>query len=179
MLNFPNLFSIVRIISIFPLILLLTHQLYGWACVVFIAAALTDAVDGALARLLGQRTVMGAYLDPAADKLLMTASFIILAILGFLPLWLAFLVIFRDVVIVLGLIILRAVSRPPEIRPSLVSKSATLFQLGTIGATLLYQSGFSIWYLKDLFIAGTLVTTVISGLQYVWKGINILKKEKG
>jgi cardiolipin synthase len=179
MLNFPNLFSIVRIVSILPLIFFLTHQLYGWACAVFIGAALTDAIDGALARLLGQRTVIGAYLDPAADKLLMTSSFIILAILGFLPVWLAFLAILRDVIIVLGLIILRAASRLPEIRPSAVSKFATLFQLGTIGATLLFQSGFSIWVLKELFIAGTVITTAISGLQYIWKGINILKKGKG
>ena len=172
MLNLPNLLSITRIILILPFILLLVDQRYGWATGVFIAAAATDAIDGALARLLRQRTQLGAYLDPAADKLLMMASFITLAVLQLLPAWLAGLVIFRDVIIVLGLIFLRVTSRSMEIRPSIASKLTTLFQLGTIGMALLFPFGFP----KDLFIALTAIATVISGVQYVGKGIKILKR---
>ena len=179
MLNFPNLLSITRIILILPFILLLANQLYGWALGVFIAAALTDALDGTLARILGQRTALGAYLDPAADKLLMTAAFITLVILQLLPGWLAVLVILRDVIIVLGLIFLRAASRSPEIRPSVASKLTTLFQLGTIGAALLFQPIFPLPALIDLFIAVTAITTAISGLQYVGKGLKIWKEMQG
>ena len=174
MLNLPNLLSITRIILILPFILLLVHQRYGWAVGVFVAAATTDAIDGALARVLRQRTQLGAYLDPAADKLLMTASFITLASLKLLPIWLTGLVILRDVIIVLGLIILRITSRSLEIRPSMASKLTTFFQLGTIGAAILFPSGF----LTDLFIASAAITTVISGLQYISKGIKILKERQ-
>ena len=173
MLTLPNLFSIARIVFIIPLILLLTRQRYETAFIVFVIAALTDAVDGALARLLGQRSVFGAYLDPAADKLLMTASFVALGVLQLIPPWLMGLVILRDVIIVAGLVVLRLNSRRPKIRPSIASKLTTLFQLLTIGAALLYPSGLP--PLKLVMIAAAAVTTVISGLQYIGKGIKILK----
>jgi len=174
MLNLPNLLSITRIILIVPFILFLIHQRYGWAIGVFIAAAATDAIDGALARLLRQRTRLGAYLDPAADKLLMTASFITLSVLQFLPLWLTFLVILRDVIIVLGLILVRLASRPLEMRPSIASKLTTFFQLATIAAALLSPWGFPP-VLINLFIAVTAGATIISGLQYIGKGFRIWK----
>ena len=174
MLNLPNLLSITRIILIVPFILFLIHQRYGWAIGVFIAAAATDAIDGALARLLRQRTRLGAYLDPAADKLLMTASFITLSVLQFLPLWLTFLVILRDVIIVLGLILVRLASRPLEMRPSIPSKLTTFFQLATIAAALLSPWGFPP-VLINLFIAVTAGATIISGLQYIGKGFRIWK----
>lgn len=173
MVNFPNLLSISRIILILPFIFFVSEQRYGWALGVFIVAALTDAFDGTLARLLHQRTVLGAYLDPAADKLLMMASFITLALLKFLPAWLAVLVILRDVSIVLGIIILRATSRPLEIRPSIASKLTTLFQFSTIIAVLLFEAGYSLSMLQGLLIAGTTITTIVSGLQYIAKGIKI------
>jgi cardiolipin synthase len=175
MLNFPNLLSITRIILIVPFILLLIDRRYGWAIGVFVAAAATDAIDGALARLLRQRTVLGSYLDPAADKLLMTASFITLSVLQFLPIWLTVLVILRDVIIVLGLILLRVTSRPLEIRPSIASKLTTILQLATIGAALLSPYGFPPVFIINLFITVTAVATIISGLQYVGKGFRICK----
>jgi len=173
MLTVPNLLSVVRILLIFPMILLLARERYGAAFIVFVAAAVTDAVDGALARLLGQRSVVGAYLDPAADKLLMTAAFIALADQQLIPVWLTAVVILRDVIIVAGLVVLRLMSRRPEIRPSIASKLTTLFQLLSIGAALLYPAENP--PLKFLTIAGAAVTTVISGLQYIAKGIKILR----
>ncbi len=173
MLNFPNLLSITRIILIAPFIVLLTEQNRTGAFWVYIVAALTDAVDGALARLLKQRTALGAYLDPAADKLFMTASFVTLALLRSLPVWLTIIVILRDLVIVAGLIILRWNSRRPEVRPSLLSKGTTLFQLVTIGAGTLFESGM----FKEALILITALATVISGLQYIGIGYKILKAE--
>ena len=176
MLNFPNFFSISRIILILPFIILLINQLYAWALTVFIIAALTDAVDGILARVLHQRTVLGSYLDPAADKILMAASFGSLAILEFLPGWLAGFVIGRDVMIVLGLLILRLTSHPLEVHPSLASKLTTIFQLVTVAIILFFQLGFSIPSLRHLLVWGTAIVTVISGLQYIGNGIRIWKK---
>src|SRR3990170_3134044 len=117
MLNFPNLLTFARIISIPLFIILLIDQFYYWALVVFIAAAVSDAVDGLLARLLHQRTELGSYLDPAADKLLSVSSFITLAILNILPGWLAVIVISRDLIISLGILIFFFTSRSLKITP--------------------------------------------------------------
>ncbi len=173
MLTVPNLFSIARIVLILPLVVLLNRQRYDAAFIVFVIAAVTDALDGATARLLGQRSAVGAYLDPAADKLLMTASFITLGVLHLIPSWLMFLVILRDVIIVAGLAVLRLNSRRPKIRPSIASKLTTIFQLLTIGVALLYPSGLP--PLKLGIVAAAAMATVISGLQYIWKGIKILR----
>ncbi len=171
MLTFPNFFSFARIVLIVPFIFFLTRHDYDLAFWIYLAAGLTDALDGALARLLHQHSLVGAYLDPTADKLFMTASFLSLAILQLLPVWLVVLVILRDVIIVVGLIILRVNARSPEIRPSLLSKGTTLFQLMTIGAAVLLRSGT----FEQVLIILTTISTVISGLQYVAKGIKILR----
>ena len=172
MLTLPNLFSFARIVLIVPFILLLERKEYDYAFWVYVVAAVTNALDGAAARLLHQRSTLGTYLDPAADKLFMTAAFLALGVLGVLPLWLVGLVILRDVVIVVGLLILRLSSRRPEIRPSLISKGTTLFQLLMIGAAVEFQAGN--WFRESLVVL-TAAGTVISGLQYIAKGIKILR----
>ena len=176
MLNFPNLLSVARILSIPLFIILLINQLYGWALLVFVAAAVTDAIDGLLARLLHQRTTLGAYLDPAADKLLSVSSFVALAILNILPDWLAVIVISRDVIISLGIIIIFLTSHPLSIKPSLVSKLATTFQFCSIIFSLFFKYSSPLPYLLEFLIWGTATTTIISGLQYIGKGIKIFNE---
>jgi cardiolipin synthase len=129
-----------------------------------------------MARLLHQRTVLGAYLDPAADKVLMTFSYIALSIFSLLPWWLTFLVIGRDVVIVLGVLFLRLFSRPVEARPSAVSKVTTCLQIATIAAPLFSLSLYPSAWLTDGLTVATAVGTVISGLQYIGRGIHTLRK---
>jgi len=175
-LNLPNFLSVSRIISVPLLVILLIDQLFGWALLIFIVAAVTDAVDGLLARLLHQRTVLGSYLDPVADKLLTASSFTILALLNILPGWLAVIVISRDVIILLGLMILFLTSRFPEIRPSLASKVTTVFQLCTVITALFFKSAFSVPFLLEFLIWSTALGTIISGLQYVEKGIRIFNQ---
>jgi cardiolipin synthase len=179
MLNLPNLFSFARIILIFPFISLLLSGCYGTAFVVGFVAGLTDLFDGALARRLGQQTVLGAYLDPAADKLFMTASFIFFAAVGLLPLWLTVLVISRDVVIVLGVLLIRFLALPLEVRPTMVSKATTTLQLATLGASLLSASVYPLPCLTGILIITSSAGTIISGLQYIARGVNILRKGKG
>jgi len=178
MVNLPNFFSFARIVLLFPFIYLLLKGCYGYALAVGFAAALTDLLDGALARRLHQQTVMGTYLDPAADKLFMTASFITLTAAGLLPLWLTFLVIGRDVMIVLGVLILHLLSLPPEPRPSLASKVTTGLQLGTIGAPLLSASIHPLPWLTPALIIACAAATVVSGVQYLWRGVSILRKRQ-
>ncbi len=179
MLNLPNLFSFARIILIFPFIYLLLNGCYGYAFAVALVAGLTDLVDGALARRLGQQTVLGAYLDPAADKLFMTASFIFLALVGLLPLWLTVLVIGRDVIIVLGVLLIRLLSLPLEARATMASKVTTTLQLATISAPLFSASVYPLPWLTGILIAASSAGTIISGLQYITRGVNILRKGKG
>jgi cardiolipin synthase len=176
MLNLPNLFSIARVVLLIPFIYFLRQESYGLAFTILVLAGLTDAVDGAMARLLHQRTVLGAYLDPAADKVLMTCSYIALSSFGLLPWWLTLLVIGRDVIIVLGVLFLRLLSRPVEARPSAISKATTCLQIATIAAPLFSLSLHpSSWLTPGLTLA-TAAGTVISGIQYIGRGIQILRK---
>ncbi len=177
MCNLPNFLSLVRILLIPLLIILLINGAHFWALVIFMIAGLTDAADGMLARLMQQRTIIGAYLDPLADKLLSGSSFICLAILGLIPGWLTVLVISRDIIILGGLLILFIISRIPKIQPTLASKITTFFQLLTIVLVLFAQiAPFSSLLLKIL-IWTTGVLTIFSGLQYVKKGIEIFGQE--
>lgn len=176
MLNLPNLFSIARVVLLLPFIYFLQQKSYGLAFVILVLAGLTDAIDGAMARLLHQRTVLGTYLDPAADKVFMTFSYIALSSFGLLPWWLTLLVIGRDVVIVLGLLFLRFLSRPVKARPSAVSKATTCLQIATMGAPLFSLSLCSSPWLTDGLIMATALGTVISGVQYIGRGVQVLRK---
>ncbi len=177
MLNIPNLFSIARILLVPVFIILLINHENGWALVTFFLAALSDALDGLFARLLHQRTVLGAYLDPAADKLLSASAYVTLAILDLIPSWLAVLVISRDVIISVGILILFVSSCKVEIRPTTVSKWTTALQFSTIPGALLASIfpgmpnlllGFLVW--------ATAFSTILSGLQYVGKGIRMFNQ---
>jgi len=181
MVNFPNSLSLARIVLVFPLVFFLSHREYWAALLIFIAAALTDAVDGLLARLLHQRTVLGSYLDPVADKILMSASFLALALLEILPGWLAGLVIGRDLFIIFGLIFLQISHHRVEIRPSMASKLATILQVIMVASLLLVRSFLPlpiIPILEDILVGATASATVISGLQYLGKGIKILGERR-
>ncbi len=177
MYNLPNFLSLARIILIPILIILLINGAFFWGLMVFIIAALTDAADGMLARLMGQRTVIGSYLDPIADKLLSGSSFISLAILGLIPGWLTVLVISRDVLILGGLLILFIISRIPKIKPTLASKMTTFFQLLTIILVLFGQIGPLPAFLPKMLIWTTGAFTIYSGLQYIRKGVKIFNQE--
>ena len=179
MLNLPNLLSASRVILLVPFISFLQGGSYRSALAVGFVAALTDLFDGALARRLRQQTLLGTYLDPAADKLFMTASFIFLAASGLLPLWLTVLVIGRDVVIVLGVLILRLLSFSVEARPTMASKITTALQLATIGAPIFGLAVYPAPWLTQSLILATCAGTIISGLQYVLRGVNIFRKGRG
>ena len=135
--HLPNTLSALRLIAA-PLTAYLILDGYDTAAlVVFAAAGLSDALDGYLAKTFSLTSKFGAWLDPAADKLLMLASFLTLAAVGDSPWWLAVLVIARDVVIVAGVILALAVRAPLEVKPLIVGKVSTVVQVFYVGFLLL------------------------------------------
>jgi cardiolipin synthase len=164
----PNLISVLRILLIAPIAIALWHDELFLTLVLVIAAAVSDALDGSLARRFGWRSELGSLLDPAADKLLLTTVFVTLALLGDVPLWLMVCTVARDVVIVGGALIYRVRVGPLLIRPTWVSKFNTLCQLAFV-ASVVAHGRFAVPPDWSLTLQGALVlvTVVISGLDYV------------
>jgi cardiolipin synthase (CMP-forming) len=176
-ISIPNILTLLRILLTPLFIILVLRRQYSLGLLVFAAAGISDALDGFIARCFNQRTQLGAYLDPLADKLLLVSAFVCLGVLKVLPAWLAVIVITRDVIIVLGIAILTITEKPYEVQPSILSKCTTAAQLVTITVVLLYQSfGFLPLLVKPLywFVAGL---TICSGLLYIYLGMVILQEE--
>ena len=181
-ISLPNVLTLVRILLTPVFVILLLRDMFGMALLVFAVAGISDGLDGLIARYLNQRTTLGAYLDPAADKLLLTAAFVALAVLGIIPAWLAVIVITRDVIIVLGLAILTLTEKKYEIKPSLVSKCTTTIQLLTVFVSLYDPTHRQLALLLQVLLWGTAALTTLSGLHYIYVGMNILQetgKERG
>lgn len=177
-MNIPNLITISRIILTPVLIICLIQGLYFKALIVFIIAGATDALDGFLARVLHQKSVLGAYLDPLADKALIASSFITLSILEppAIPAWLTVIVISRDLVIMAGICVLTLLAASFEIKPAIVSKITTLFQILTVllalaalSAPMHFDKG-----MIELVFWVTALLTVVSGLTYIIRGVKII-----
>jgi cardiolipin synthase (CMP-forming) len=167
-LNLPNVITFARLCAV-PLAfwLVLEHRL-GQAFVLFVVAGLSDAVDGWLARRYGGNAV-GAVLDPVADKALLVTMYVTLSVVNELPDWLAILVVFRDLVIVGGVIVLGVLGHPVVIRPLYVSKLNTAMQIVLVAVVML-QAGFglSLWIAAPVLIWAVAATTLASGGAYVW-----------
>jgi len=166
-----NIFTLLRFALIPPFVLALAGRRAVLALVLFSAAGLTDFLDGLAARALHQQSPLGVILDPAADKLLMTVSFIALSLRSaggptIIPLWLTGPVIVRDVAIALGvLIIVKTVGSKP-FRPSIWGKASTIIQIGCVGLVLLFNAlGTAPRWLLGIYIL-TLAATLISGGDY-------------
>jgi len=164
----PNAISLMRIFLIAPIILLFVYDEFGWALGLFIIASLSDGIDGYIAKKYGWDTRLGAFLDPAGDKLLVAWSFGTLAYLGHIPVWLAVVVISRDVVIVAGSFIYHYLVRRLEGDPTFISKLNTGLEF-TFLIFVMFNAGFG--WPDEITItvvgAAVLVTVVISGYDYV------------
>jgi cardiolipin synthase (CMP-forming) len=170
-LTIPNLITLFRIILTPLFIIFLIQGNYRKALMVFVLAGVSDLADGLIARTWQQKSRLGSYLDPLADKLLMAASFVTLSIYHQIPSWLTVVVLSRDVVLALGVLIFRLADVPLTIRPTLAGKWTTTFQLVTIGFVLLSKilSFPPLLLLSFFWVTGALTT--ISGLQYFYRGI--------
>lgn len=168
--NIPNALTITRLFLIIPFIVMLHHQEYVCAFAIFILAGLTDCMDGWLARSFGWQSPFGTFIDPVADKLLITTSFISLALIAKLPWWLVFLVFLRDLTISVGVIAWFAfITQKPQLRATYISKLNTVMQLLLVTVSL-FELAFvdSSSTLHKFLIFCIAITTAISFVDYVW-----------
>jgi len=159
-------------------VIFIINKHFGWALITFVIAGITDGVDGLIARITHQRTELGAYLDPIADKLLLFSAFITLAIIEVIPSWLVVIVITRDVIILVGFLVMFLTNYHPKINPSLLSKMTTVFQILTIVLVLFTGYYPVLKQISMIAIYGTAVMTVLSGAHYIYIGTRILNEKK-
>ena len=178
-LTIPNLITLFRIILTPLFIIFLIQGNYGKALLVFILSGVSDLADGLIARTWEQKSRLGSYLDPLADKILMAASFVTLSIYHQIPSWLTVLVLSRDVALALGVLVFRLADIPLAVRPYLAGKWAMTFQLLTVGFALLNKIvTLPPLLLPALFwITGAL--TSISAMQYFYSGIKQMNAFQG
>jgi cardiolipin synthase len=166
----PNAITFARLCAVPAAVWLVLQHRLDLAFWVFLAAGISDGVDGWLARVRNARSRLGAILDPVADKALLVSIYVTLAAIGVLPDWLAILVVFRDLVIVGGVIVLYLAGQPPAIEPILLSKANTVLQIA-LAALALLVAGFG---LPGAGLVAALVwlvaaSTFASGAVYVWQ----------
>jgi len=172
-MGLANWLTLLRIVLIPVFITLLVYRRPGWALTVFALAALTDLLDGWVARRHGRSSRLGAFLDPLADKLLLTASFVTLTYLRALPFWIAAVVISRDVILVVGALLVHIVGIRIDPRPTRAGKAATFLQvvtvlLGLLSRYLAVEPGLTVAMGLAAFF------TIYSGCQYLIQGMRFL-----
>ncbi len=177
-LTAANQLTLLRMLLIPPFVILLLYGYRGWALVTFLGAGVTDLFDGLIARTRGQKTTLGAWLDPMADKLLLVTMFVMLTLPGLgtanrLPLWFTVLVLSRDIVIVLTVAVVNLAIERRTFRPSIFGKIATATYIFTGVITLYFN------YLEvpspfvTLLVYASLVITVVSAFDYLLKVVKM------
>ncbi len=174
-MNLPNLISLARLVSTPVVVWLILTDAMAPAFWVFSIAAISDAVDGFVAKRFDSETVLGAYLDALADKALLVSVYVVLGALGQLPLWLVLLVVFRDLLIVGGALLLWLLARSFRIKPLLVSKVNTVAQI-VLAVTVLGRLGFDLTVegveLVQIYVVAA--TALASGASYIMGWMRII-----
>jgi len=179
-LSIPNLLTLARILLTPFIVYAIVENQPVYALLLMGIAGLTDMLDGAIARYFNQRSTVGAYLDPLADKLMLIGSIVTLFLMDWLPLFLFLAVVFRDVVIVVGAIAYELVTRKLEMQPTLASKATTFMQIMLVLVILAHHA----WGVSDTLMQTviwiTFALTCVSGVQYmvVWMR-KAMKSEQG
>jgi cardiolipin synthase (CMP-forming) len=165
----PNLLTLMRLIFVPFVVVAIQQQKYAWALAIFVVAGITDGLDGLLARLLKQKTTLGQYLDPIADKLLLSTMFLMLSIAHIIRWPVTIMVFSRDIIILIVCTLLYATGTMKVFRPSWFGKANTVAQIVTVPIVLLYQIYGSNWARlgKRWSIYATVALTTISGVHYV------------
>ncbi len=167
----PNLISMARLVAVPVVVWLILADRMAAAFWIFVAAGVSDAVDGYLAKRLSAKTVLGSYLDPLADKLLLIAIYLLLGRGGYIPVWLVVLVIARDAALLAGSLLVVRSDRTAAMRPLLISKLNTSFQI-ILAALVMAQLGLGwpdIGIGRDILVYAVAVTTIVSGSAYLWR----------
>lgn len=161
--SIPNLITLVRIILVPVIFWLLLSKRLDLAFVVFVIAGISDAVDGYLAKRYHWESVIGAHLDPLADKLLIVSVFLALGFSGDIPVWLVIAVVSRDILIVIAVVLAWGLGHPLDVKPYRISKANTAAQI-TLAALVLADGAFRLgWALaREVLIWVTLALTLAS-----------------
>jgi len=165
----PNQLTLLRLIFIPFIVINVIDGKYRWALILFVLAGLSDALDGTLARALKQKTVLGQYLDPIADKLLLSSLFLVLSLLHKIPWRVTILVFSRDICIIAICAVLYATTTLREFRPSTFGKVNTLAQIVALFFVLLRQLSDATWVAvgRTVGLWATFAFTLISGIHYI------------
>jgi cardiolipin synthase len=168
MISLPNILSFARLLSVPLVVWLVVDNEMTLAFWLFVAAGVTDAIDGFVARHFNARTELGAYLDPLADKALLVAIYVSLGWQGHIPPWLVILVAFRDLTIVGGALLEHTITQSFKSQPTLISKINTAMQIA-LAAVVLARLGlhFDDWGVVRALVLIVAATTVMSGLDYL------------
>ncbi len=177
-LTAANQLTLLRMLLVPPFVILLLYGYRGWALVTFLAAGVTDLFDGLIARTRGEKTTLGAWLDPMADKLLLVTMFIMLTLPGLgtanrLPLWFTVLVLSRDIVIVLTVAVVNLAIGRRTFRPSIFGKIATATYICTGVITLYFNYLGTPSPFVTLLVYASLVITVVSAFDYLLKVVKM------
>ncbi|HMK55761.1 MAG TPA: CDP-alcohol phosphatidyltransferase family protein [Dissulfurispiraceae bacterium] len=176
-ISLPNVITLARIVLIPVFVTALIYHKYDYALAFFAVAGITDLLDGLLARITDQKTKLGAFLDPLADKFLLLTSFILFSVYGWVPTWLTITVISRDLVVTLGWLLLYLTSHTTGVAPTMTGKAAIASQLLLIAYILL---AINLPGLPDEApLASMLIVaalTIVSGFQYVYRGLSYNEK---
>ncbi len=174
-MGLPNWLTILRILLIPVFVTLLVYRRAGLALLVFCLASLTDMLDGYIARSQGRQTRLGAFLDPMADKLLLTSGFVTLTWLKVIPFWITAVVVSRDVVLSIGVLVIHVAGGTVHPAPTWIGKMSTVFQMLTVLAAMAAVY-FQLLppFVTTLLAWVTAAFTITSGLQYIIRGLKQL-----
>jgi cardiolipin synthase (CMP-forming) len=169
LLTAPNQLTLLRMMFLPFIVINLVGSHYSWALALFVLAGLSDGLDGLLARTLKQQTKLGQYLDPIADKLLLSTMFLVLSILHKIPWKFTVLVFSRDISILCASAVLYAIAGLRDFRPSMFGKANTFAQVAAVFFVLLLEVDPArwVWIARLTFLRATFAFTIISGLHYV------------
>lgn len=168
-LTAPNQLTLLRMIFVPFIVIHLVDGHYLWALIIFIVAGFSDGLDGLLARTLHQQTLLGQYLDPIADKLLLSTMFLVLSILHRIPWKYTVLVFSRDISILAASAVLFAIAGLRNFKPSIFGKANTFSQISAVFFVMLLQviQQRWVWIARTVFLRATFFFTIISALHYV------------
>jgi cardiolipin synthase len=178
MLTLANRLTILRILMVPVITVLLLYRYLEAGLALFLIAGITDGLDGFIARTRRQKTTLGMVLDPLADKLLLTSTVIVLTILKELPRWFTVILVSRDVILVGGGLILYLFLGKMPSAPSKLGKTTTMFQIGTVLLDMLDNLAPVLQPATLPLVVATLLLTVGSGLDYVFRGARLLNDQQ-
>ncbi len=175
-MNIPNLLSILRLVLTVFFVVAIEQEKYRLGLLLFVLQGVSDFVDGFLARALNEKTALGAFLDPIADKAMLVSAYIVLCRNDIIPLWVTLAVVLKDVVVACGFLALYRFVGKLKLIPTIWGKTTTTLQIITV-VYLLWFGKTAAPY-QSYFYCVTVLFTVIAGVQYMYRGVRVLTKKE-